>query len=154
YLEIPNLRRKAFEHIGATVRHILFRQPSKYVSRREARIYWLYGLLAGTYSTWLLGFILLYFGRFLTARYQGWGAAFFVGLVLVMFRAPIRKAGRWLTSLFKATRGTLALMKRTVRLAIVPVVAAAALYFIKTDFKVSGEFRILPVHNAEVRAEV
>jgi multidrug efflux pump subunit AcrA (membrane-fusion protein) len=33
-------------------------------------------------------------------------------------------------------------------------VAALCLYFIKTELKVSGEFRVLPIHNADVRAEV
>ena len=31
---------------------------------------------------------------------------------------------------------------------------AAAFYFIKVDFKISGEFTILPIHNADIRAEV
>jgi multidrug resistance efflux pump len=45
-------------------------------------------------------------------------------------------------------------MKRLAKTVGSLAIAAAALYFIKTDFKISGEFRILPIHNAEVRAEV
>ena len=154
YLEIPNLRRNAFGHIGASLRGIFRRQHPKSVSSREARIYWLYGLLAAAYSTWLMSLVLSNLGRFLTTRYQGWGAAFFTALVLIVFRSPIGKARRWIASLLSTASGIVAAMKRVVRLGIVPVLAAVALYFIKTDFKVSGEFRILPVHNAEIRAEV
>ena len=45
-------------------------------------------------------------------------------------------------------------MKRLASFAIVSAIAAAALYFVKVDFRIGGEFRILPIHNAEVRAEV
>ena len=156
YLEIPNLRRNAYQHIGRALKGLFPcpRRSGKSVSKREARIYWLYGLLAGAYSTWLLGFILLSLGAFLTARYQGWGAVFFTVLLLAIFRAPIRKTGRWLASLLIRSGSIILGMKRIARLVLFPAIAAAALYFIKTDFKVSGEFRILPVHNAEVRAEV
>jgi putative peptide zinc metalloprotease protein len=46
------------------------------------------------------------------------------------------------------------LMKRLVRIAIVGLAAAVCLWFVRTDLKVAGEFRILPLHNADVRADV
>jgi multidrug resistance efflux pump len=157
YLEIPNLRRRAYQHIGNTLGCLARLGKSPVLPApplRERRIYWLYGLLAATYSTWLIGFILLSLGAFLTTRYQGWGAVAFGGLVVVIFRNPLRKTSGWLASLFIGKKAIMVRMKRLARLIILIVIAAAALYFIKTDFKVSGEFRILPVHNAEVRAEV
>ena len=45
-------------------------------------------------------------------------------------------------------------MKRLAKTVGLLAIAVAALYVIKADFKISGEFRILPIHNAEVRAEV
>jgi len=75
YLEIPNLRKNAYQHIGSCFRR-LFRSRQSTAdcsSPRERRIYWLYGLLAGAYSFWLIGFILIALGGFLTARYQAWG---------------------------------------------------------------------------------
>ena len=156
YLEIPNIRRNAFQHIGSSLRRFLhMSQPSaNSVSARESRIYWLYGLLAGTYSTWLMGIILLALGGFLTSRYQGWGACFFAAFVIMLFREPLRKTRRWLASLFIGSQAMMVRMKRLIRLAVVLAIAATTLYFVKTEFKVSGEFRILPIHNAEVRAEV
>src|SRR6266853_1503338 len=156
YLEIPNLRKNAFQHIVSCFRR-LFRSGQSTAdcsSPRERRIYWLYGLLAGAYSFWLIGFILIALGGFLTARYQAWGAFCFAGFVIMIFRAPLRKARHLLASLFIGSHAIIERMKRLGRLVIFAAIAAAALYFIKTDFKISGEFRILPIHNAEVRAEV
>ena len=72
----------------------------------------------------------------------------------MIFRAPLRKVRHLLASLFLGSHAIIERMKRLGRLAIFAAIAAAMLYFIKTDFKISGEFRILPIHNAEVRAEV
>ncbi len=156
YLEIPNLRKNALEYIGSCLRRIIHaRQPlAVRPSARERRIYWLYGILAGSYSGWFLGIILFSLGAFLVRRYQGWGGFMFAALVVAIFRSSIRKAGTSMASLFTARQGIIGGMKRLARTLILLAVAAAALYFIKTDFKISGEFRILPIHNAEVRAEV
>jgi len=155
YLEIPNLRANAFQHIGASISG-LFRpgHRSSEQNPRKRRIYWIYGLLAGVYSGWLLGFILLSLGTFLVARYQGWGGAFFAGFLIIIFRGTLRKTGRLLASFFSGSTRIIQRVKRLAKLALVLALIAAGLYFIKTDFKISGEFTILPIHNAEIRPEV
>src|SRR5437870_2701674 len=40
---------------------------------RERKIYFVYGVLAWTYSLWLLAFVASRFGGFLVERYQAWG---------------------------------------------------------------------------------
>src|SRR5258707_5505521 len=156
YLEIPNLRKNAYRHIGSCFRWLAhpLQSSANPPDAREGRIYWFYGLLAGIYSAWLIGFILLALGGFLVRRYQGWGGLCFVAIVTIVFRFPLQKAGRLLASHFIGNQGMMARVKRLARTVIILAAAAGALYFIKTDFKVSGEFRILPIHNAEVRAEV
>ncbi len=155
YLEIPNLRSSAFQHIGANIARLFGRgHGCLEQSPRNRRIYWIYGLLAAIYSTWLLGFILLTLGAFLIARYQAWGGAFFAAFLLVIFRHPLRKAAGLLASLFPGNAPIMRRVKRLVKLTAVLALIAAGLYFIKTDFKVSGEFTILPIHNADIRAEV
>ena len=156
YLEIPNLRKNAYQHIGSCFRRLTrpIQSSANRPDAREGRIYWLYGILAGVYSAWLIGFILLALGGFLVRRYQGWGACCFVAIVTILFRGTLQKAGRLLASHFTRSQGIMARVKRLARTVVILAAVAAALYFIKTDFKVSGEFRILPIHNAEVRAEV
>jgi putative peptide zinc metalloprotease protein len=155
YLEIPNLRRNAFTHIARSWK----RRGSEASERaavgpRERRIYWLYGLLAGTYSTWLLSFLLLALGGFLMRRYQSWGFIAFGLFLTLFFRSPLRKGGRFLASLCTPKQGILRVVKRFLKIAVVLGVIGTALYFIPAQLKVSGEFRILPIHNADVRADV
>ena len=155
YLEIPNLRRNAFTHMARSWK----RRGSEASERaavgpRERRIYWLYGLLAGTYSTWLLSFLLLALGGFLMRRYQSWGFIAFGLFLTLFFRSPLRKGGRFLASLCTPKQGILRVVKRFLKIAVVLGVIGTALYFIPAQLKVSGEFRILPIHNADVRADV
>jgi putative peptide zinc metalloprotease protein len=154
YLEIPNLRQRAFSYIGNRLRYFWRPVDRTTSTPRERRIYWLYGIQAWIYSVWIIGYILLSLGRFLIARYQGWGAAFMAALVISIFRHPLKRYGRFLASQFTPKRGMLLVMKRIAIMAVVFAAAGSCLYFIRTDLKISGEFRILPLHNADVRAEV
>ncbi|TAL03482.1 MAG: HlyD family efflux transporter periplasmic adaptor subunit [Verrucomicrobia bacterium] len=156
WVEIPNLRRRAFAYIGERTKNILrghWRHTDD-ASPRERRIYWIYGLLAAAYSTWLMGWIALALGRMLTTRYQAWGFAVFCAVLWAMFRYPIKRSGRFLASLFAATNGMLAAMKRLGKIALGTAALGAILFFVHLDLKVSGEFNIVPVQKAEVRAEV
>jgi putative peptide zinc metalloprotease protein len=98
--------------------------------------------------------LLLSLGAFLVRRYQSWGFILFILAVGVIFRSPLRKGARLLASQFSLTQGKMRVVKRTLKLLAVLVIAGVCFYFIQTDLRVSGEFRILPIHNADVRAEV
>jgi len=168
FVEIPNLRRRAFSHITNCLRGL---RPSAWKqagsagrdggaqgvtrpTQRERRIYWLYGLLAWIYSSWLISFILVSLERFLVRRYQGWGFVFMLALVGAIFRNPLQKALRFLASQMAPSQGMLSVMKRLATTLAVLAIAGAVLYFIRTDLRIAGEFRILPIHNADIRAEV
>jgi multidrug resistance efflux pump len=107
YLEIPNLRRRAFLYLGDCVRRLRGSAPLflPEPSPREKRIYLRYGLLAWTYSTLLLGVTLVYLAERLTGRYQAWGLVLFVGLVGLMFQAPLRRLFRRLAARCSPARG-------------------------------------------------
>src|SRR5262249_38122434 len=90
-LEIPNFRPRAFSHIGSGRRYFWRPVDRATSTPRERRVYWLYGVLAWIYSVWIIGYILLSLGRFLVARYQGWGAAFMTVLVISIFRHPLKR---------------------------------------------------------------
>jgi multidrug resistance efflux pump len=160
FVEIPNLRRRAFSHIGHLLRRVCMmnignrRSGQIEATARERRIYWLYGTLAWTYSVWLISFILIHLGGFLIGRYQGWGFAFMVALVAAIFRRPLQKTLRFLASQLLPSQSIIRVMKRLLTVLVILGCAGAALYFIQPNLKVAGEFRILPIHNADVRAEV
>ncbi len=91
YLEVPNLRQRAFAYLRSRIgKPSPFREPS----RREARIYLGYGLLAGAYSFSLLALVTVALGRFLVSRYQGLGFLIFAALVFTVFIRPLARRGR------------------------------------------------------------
>jgi putative peptide zinc metalloprotease protein len=153
WLGIPNLRSKAMTHIFSAPRRLFRRLDLPIATPRERRIYWVYGLLAVAYSGWLMGLILLSLGAFLVHRYQAWGAVFFVALVGAVFRQYLKRSWRFVTSSLRPGNGILPWVKRLVKTGIVVGLLGALLYFVHADLKVSGEFRILPVHKAEIRAQ-
>lgn len=155
YLEIPNLRQKAFSYLQATVKRLWGSavRDIQQVTRRERRIYLVYGLLAVVYSYWLLGWIALRLGDYLVGRYQGLGFLLFSGLLMGVFQNPLARAVGKLHALFGSTPENLARMRSRLKLAI-PVVILPLLLFGRLELKVAGEFNLLPAQNSDVRAEV
>jgi multidrug resistance efflux pump len=156
-LDLPNLRQKAFAHLGSRIRSLLTftRPPVGHTTPRERRIYLVYGLLAATYSYWLLSVVLSHLGGFLVAQYQAWGCGLFAFLFFGIFRNPLRRAATDLSSelsLAREKRGRS--LKRFAKGVVVLAALAAALWYWHPELKVAGEFTILPIHNADVRAEV
>jgi multidrug resistance efflux pump len=156
YLEIPNLRQRSFGYLRATLKRLSRRaspaQPA--VPPRERRIYLAYGVLAGAYSSWLLGFIALRFGGFLVGRYQGIGFILFTLLLLLFFRNAVRRALARLPAWHRGLPGRIATMRRPVWGLALLAVSLPVLFLVRLELKVGGEFTVLPIHNADVRAEV
>ncbi len=155
YLEIPNLRAKAFGYLVARIRSILgtTARNTGEVSRRERRIYLVYGLLAGAYSIFLLGFIALRFGGYLIRNYQGLGFILFMVMLMILFKKSLKKMGSWTLAAFWQGPGVTSSIKTPLKLGAV-LLALAVLFLGRMELKVTGEFDVLPVHNADVRAEV
>ena len=155
-VEIPNLRKNAFHHIGDCIR-TLWRPAQASVTQataRQRRIFWLYGVLAAAYSVGLIGFLLIGLGSFLVTRYKSWGLALFLATVAILFRSPLRRVLRGVASQVADKQSVVCAMKNLAKFSILLVIVAGSLYLIRTDLKVSGEFTIVPVRNAEIRAEV
>src|SRR5439155_4844566 len=93
FLEVPNLRRRAFAYLGAGFRRLLGMRisPNGSVSRRERKIFLLYGVVAGSYSILLFALVAAALAGFLVTKYRGWGFVGFSLLLLAIFRAPVRK---------------------------------------------------------------
>lgn len=155
YLEIPNLRSKAFSYLGAKIKKLWGTAPQeiKEVTPRERRIYLSYGLLAGTYSFFLLGFIALRFGGFLTEKYQGLGFILFTVVLMMILKNPLKKMFLKPLAIFTQGAGAISSFKRSIKLAAL-LSLLALLLFGHMEFKVTGEFKVLPSHNADVRAKV
>ena len=156
WLEIPNLRQRAFGYLGERLRRLwgvdVQRQFGD-ASPRERRIYWIYGLLAWIYSLWLLSFVFMQFGGWLVRRYQGWGFVLFSVVLTGVFQYPLRKLLRRPTAGLSIEGGMKRLLKWSLRLGVL-LGAGAILWFVRADLRLAGPFTVLPIHNADVRAEV
>jgi putative peptide zinc metalloprotease protein len=152
WLELPNLRQRAVGYLSNGFKRVLglTAAAAEHVSSRERRIFILYGLLAWTYSVWLLSFIAWKFFGYATERYEAWGFAVFTILLAQVFHYPLKKCVAWPLGRLESMKKWL---KRTIRLAVLAGIVAA-LFLVRTDLRVSGQFYILPVHNCDVRAGV
>jgi len=161
YLEVPNLRQRSTSYLKGIVRR-LWRWPSgeadSSATRRERRIYMVYGLLAIAYSWWILSIVAVRFGGYLVEQYQGAGFIAFAGLLGMAFQRPLGSAARSLRAVatfppFSPRPRLPAIHPRLVKAAA--VAAGAALLFLgRMELKVSGEFKVYPAQNADVRAMV
>jgi putative peptide zinc metalloprotease protein len=182
WLAIPNLRQKAFEYLktrpavwrnvvllrsAATGRRFFTTQnaaPGQSADRsaratlapRERRVFLVYGLLAGAYTFWILEWILSSLGNYLVTRYEAWGFGAFSFLLLGIFRQPIRRSFARLrvADTNGETKAHYHFPKKWVKAIALVAVTATALHFWPMELRVAGDFIILPVRNADVRAEV
>lgn len=83
WLGIPNLRARAFEYVGASLKRTVLRLnvALPQVTPREARIFLVYGILSQLYIVFLLSVLAIAFGKFLGHRWGGWGIALFLFLM-------------------------------------------------------------------------
>lgn len=151
---VQNLRYRAFGYWSYGIRRVLGLKtnPLGTATPHEKRVFLIYGLLAGTYSIWLFVLVASALAGFLTRKYRGWGFVIFTLLLAAIFRMPLKKLLKAALHpvLNTAMRIKTARWVRIVALAGIVV----ALCFVRMDLRISGEFTILPVQNADVRAAV
>ncbi|HEX7979435.1 MAG TPA: hypothetical protein VF461_12595 [Gemmatimonadaceae bacterium] len=152
WMEIPNLRLRAFAHFRWWVRRTLLRleEPEPAATARERRVFLIYGALGTAYITGL--FILLIF------LLVGWARAAFgmiggvtVALVLAaLLRKRIAGWTRAVVLTVRARRDALRRMRRPVRAGL--VIAALVLLFVPWSITSSGAFVVGSVDARAVTA--
>jgi len=154
YLEIPNLRKKAFQYIAALLKRRFLRQPDPEtdVSSRIRRIYLRYGILSLLYSAILLGFVALKVERFLISRLGGFGFVLFLLLVLLILKRPIKilLAG---AHRFFALRGReLMVPKKIIFYSAVIVILLLVVFLVKMELKVGGACEIMALEQFSLKS--
>jgi putative peptide zinc metalloprotease protein len=154
WLEIPNLRQKSFVYLKSVFARIRGTAGQTLsIADRRARVYVAYGVLAAIYSYWLLAMVAIRFENFLVSRYQGVGFLTFTGLVLVVFQSPVANTVAKAKARFRLPPPLDSWPKRRLQL-LAAVVGIVLVTVVPAELKVSGDFRILPGHNADVRTQV
>ncbi len=92
WLEIPNLRKKAFGYLGSLFKNKILKAGEKLadVSTREKKIYPFYGSLSLLYSFALILYFFIKVGSFLVSRYQGYGFVLFLAVIYIIFQKPVK----------------------------------------------------------------
>jgi len=150
WLEIPNLRQRAFQYVGGLFKGLLGAPrpvPVLEATPRERRVFLGYGVLAAGFSYWLLTVVFLRFAGWFTTMWQGWGAVLSAGLLAAVVGSvrgkPLLRWPTWLSP-----------RNHRVRLLTFTAALLALLYVLPVDLKVGGEFEVAPRQNADVRAQV
>lgn len=102
WLEIPNLRGRALGHVGGRLRRWLLglQGTPTDVTPRQARIFLVYGTLAGLFAVVMMSWSAFSLYRWFYGRFGGIGAIALGGLTLLLFAAPTaRMFGLWLRAL-------------------------------------------------------
>ena len=91
WLDIPNLRRKAFAWLSSRFQRFVLGWPVELepVSRRHRRIFLLYSVTAVVYSVGLLGYVFWLIAQFLLAKVGPAGLVLFVLLLIIILRQSL-----------------------------------------------------------------
>src|SRR5258705_4141530 len=154
WMDIPNLRQRAAEYFNGQVKSLFGFVPAALpdVNPRLKKVFIIYSVLSALYIYWILVKIGLSFGNFLTHTYQGWGLTIFAASLGVVFRKPLGKVVSPVASGMRSVSGLIPL-RTPFKWLIVLGGLIAVLCLIRMPLKVSGPFAVLPLHNADVRAE-
>lgn len=178
YMDVPNLRTRAFQYLwGGLAKGESFSDndtdsgdegpdtgrslpkdrssstnASTPVTSRERRIFLVYGSLATLYSLSLVTFVVMKLGRPLVENYQAGGFFLFLGLFGIYVRKKFRRATRAIQEFLSSESGRLAVRARNVGIPL--AVLVGAMFLVKMDLRISGEFHVVPSRNTDVRTEV
>jgi multidrug efflux pump subunit AcrA (membrane-fusion protein) len=147
-LEIPNLRRRAWQHVTSHLRWLLWGAPRPLAYPRS-RFLLGFGVASWLFSLTFLVVMIVALGRFLDDRLGlvGLSGAFLLGWVSVRGLFHGLSGGEVRTMMLKRHK------RKVVWLLILGAIAAA-LYFIEVEDRASGPFQVRPAIRAELRANV
>lgn len=145
WLEIPNLRSRAFGMLGA----VLTRQPAPPATPRERRIFLAYGVFAVVYSAAVLGFVLVQLTAWIGARWGTAGTALLWGGVL----AVAAKSGSGMWGRVRAAVAASA-VRRRMWWAGGTLLAIVALAGVRWPLHVAAESRLEPRQRVVVHSPV
>lgn len=152
YLETPNLRRKAFGYmkrkLGALLIGIGDRNTA--VTKRERRIFFVYGTLSFAFSAGLLLYVLGRIGLWMVNEFRTWGVVLFSMICLMVVpltgKEHAAPAGEQVRGVGARIR------KARYRLIALAILVGAA--FFPWELKIAGDFTILANATVEINPQV
>lgn len=152
WLEIPNLRPRAFGYLRSRLGKLFFSGPRPFplVSARERRVYILYGVSSFLFSAALLWIMISRLGGWLVREYQTWGLVLIAGIAMLAVPGGRKEDAK--------AKGRLK-VRLAVRLGKAPyliffLILLALALFLPWELKVSGDFTIRPNQQVSVNPEI
>lgn len=155
-LDLPNLRREAFQYLGWRLKRLVGSpvEPPKEATFREKRVYLIYGVTAAVYSFGLLLFVFVKIAEFAFSQFQATGLVVLLVIIVIALTGSLERWTGRIQGLFSEGEGTAMSRPKKIGWWIGIAVAALILVFGVWELKISGRFELLPSSRAYVRSEV
>src|SRR5258705_6680670 len=140
WMEIPNLRLRAFAHFRWWVRRSLLRleEPEPAATRRERRVFLIYGALGTAYIAGLFAFLATLLLGWAQGAFGVIGGVTVAALLAILLRKRIAGWTRAIVLTVRARRDSLRRMRRPARAAL--VIAALILLIVPWTLTSAGAF--------------
>jgi putative peptide zinc metalloprotease protein len=146
YLEIPNLRQRAFAYLGWIIKARVLRMdlPAPPADAREKRVFLIYGILASVYISAILLFFVASSYGWLTRWLGALGLLVFLGSLVLTLQRPVRTWSRTVRAALREKKLSWkgAPIRRQLRVIALGVVLLGAL--VPWPITVSAPFRVAP----------
>ena len=156
YLRIDNLREESFGFLRASARKYILREDLELplATRRQRRIYLLFGVTAIVYSTSLLILVLLFVKNVFVTKFGGWGYVMTAGVVYFFLGKDFKNALPHFRAWWREKREEYMAWKIS-RAQQAGALGLALLFLIPPiPTRVASDFVLEPGRDAHVRAEV
>src|SRR6202034_828552 len=156
FLRVDNLRESAFSFLQAWARRHMLRQDLELqlASRRQRRIYLIFGITAIAYSTSLVILTVLFVKNVFVSRFGGWGYVLTAGIVYFFLRKGLKNALPALRAWWREKKEVYMAWKMT-RSQQAGALGLALLFLIPPiPTRVASDFVLEPGRDAHVRADV
>jgi putative peptide zinc metalloprotease protein len=156
FLDIDNLREDSFSFLHVWAEKYILRRNLDLppTSRRQRRIYFLFGVAALAYSVSLIAIVLLFAKNVLVSKFGDWGYFLFAGVVYLLIRKTIKSYLPAVRSWIRKQRESYMTWKLT-RAQTFGVLGAALLFFVPpVPTNVSSELLLEPGRDAHLRTTV
>jgi len=156
FLRVDNLRESAFAFLQAWARRHILREDLELplASRRQRRIYLIFGITAIVYGTSLVILTVLFVTNVFVSKFGGWGYVFTAGVVYFFVRKGLKNAVPHVRAWLREKKEVYMAWKVS-RAQQAGVLGLALLFLIPPiPTRVSSDFILEPGRDAHVRVEV
>ena len=154
YLEVPNLRQRAFAHLAWLIKTRVLRLdlPAPPADEREQRIFLIYSLLAAWYITSIMLLVAGTVYGWLDRAFGLAGGALFLLVVWLLSRNGLRSLGQTLAASWRELRARAATRRLRDRLLAAAAIVILAGALIPRPITVAGPFVVAPALSVALTA--